>query len=222
MHGGFLRVVTATLLLVAVSAPTLAQSADADVDARADAERTLDRGRRLMWFGVGGAGMSLAASLMSDEQRGARGSTAMAVGGVTAVGLGLIGNLTWYRGRTRLDALDQAAVVGPEGPARAEVGRALRQGRRLQVIGDIGLAMTLAAPFLPRHLCGSGPETCGPGAQAYFLGAAAAMGVGIVGLIKTGRAESRLEAFDETSRANHRVGVTPLSDGVAANYSVSW
>ena len=47
-------------------------------------------------------------------------------------------------------------------------------------------------------------------------------GVGIAGLIKTGRAESRLEAFEETSQANHRVGVASLSDGVAANYSVSW
>lgn len=146
----------------------------------------------------------------------------MAVGGVTALGLGLIGDFAWYRGKTSLDALDRAAAGGLDGPARAEAERALREGRRLNVIGDIGIAMTLAAPFFPIRLCGSGPESCGPTAKAYFLGAAAALGVGIVGLIKTGRAERRLEAFDEASQASHRVGVAPLPNGVAANYSVAW
>ena len=222
MHGGFLQIVTAMSLLVAASTPALAQSADGDVEARAAAERTLDRGRRLMRIGVVGAGMSLAAMLMSDEQRAATGGTAMAVGGVSALGLGLIGDFAWYRGKTRLDALDRTAAGSLDGAARTEVEGALRQGRRLSLIGDIGVAMTLAAPFFPRHLCGSGPETCGPGAKAYILGAAAAVGVGIAGLIKTGRAESRLEAFDEMAQANHRVGVAPLRDGVTATYSVAW
>ena len=222
MHGGLLRVVTAMFLLAPVSAPAFAQSADPDVDARAAAERTLDRSRRLMRIGIVGAGMSVAAMLMSDERRTGRGGNALAVGGVTALGLGLIGDFAWYRGKTSLDALDQVAAGGIDGAARAEAERALRQGRRLNVIGDIGIAMALATPFFPRHFCGSGPESCGQPAKAYILGAAGALGVGIVGLIKTRRAERRLEAFDERSQASHQVGVAPLPDGVAANYSVAW
>ena len=132
MHGGLLRVVTAMFLLAPVSAPAFAQSAYPDVDARAAAERTLDRSRRLMRIGIVGAGMSVAAMLMSDARRTGRGVNALAVGGVTALGLG------------------------------------------------------------------------------------------IVGLIKTRRAERRLEAFDERSQASHQVGLAPLPDGVAANYSVAW
>ena len=222
MQRGFLRVVTAILLPVTVSAHVFAQSADRDVDARTATERTLDRSRRLMRIGIAGAGMSVAAMLMSDERRTGRGGTALAVGGVTALGLGLIGDFAWYRGKTSLDALDRAAAGGIGGAARAEAERALRQGRLLNVIGGIGIAMTLATPFFPRHLCGSGPQSCGPAAKAYSLAGAAALGIGIVGLIKTGRAERRLAAFDEASQASHRVGVAPLPDGIAANYSVAW
>ena len=221
MHRG-LRVGSAMFLLVTVSAPAFAQSADREVDARAAAERTLDRSRRLRQIGGVGAAMSLAALLMSEEQRTSRRGAALAVGGVTALGLGLIGDFARYRGRSRLEALDRVAAGGLGGAARAEAERALRQGLRLRLIGDIGLAMTLATPFFPTHLCSSGPESCGPAAKAYLLGTAAAVGVGIVGLIKTGRAESRLETLDERAQPSHRVGVAPLPDGVAANYSVAW
>ena len=222
MRAELLRVGIAMLLMITVSAPAFAQSADPDVDARAAADRTLDRGRRLMLIGVAGAGMSAAATLMSDERRTGRGGTALAVGGVTALGLGLIGDFAWYRGKTILDALDRAAAGGIDGAARAEAEQSLRQGRRLEVVGDIGIAMSLAAPFFPRQLCGSGPGSCGRAAKTYFLGAAAALGAGIVGLVKTDRAERRLEALDERSQARHEVGVAPLADGVAATYSVAW
>ena len=87
----------------------------------------------------------------------------------------------------------------------------------------MGYAMALAVPFFWRHLCGSGPETWGPSAKAYYiLGAAGAARVGIVGLIKAGRAESRLEVFDEVPRASHGLGVVALPSGVAANYSIAW
>ena len=141
MRGGFFRVVTATLLLVTISAPALAQRADRDDDARGAAERTLDRSRRLMWIGIAGAGMSAAATLMPDERITGRRGTALAVGGVTALGLGVIGDFAWYRGKTRLDTLDRAAVAGgTDGAPRADAERALRRGRRLNLIGDIGIA----------------------------------------------------------------------------------
>ena len=223
MHGDLFRLVTATLLLATVSAPARAQRADRDDDARGAAERTLDRSRRLKWIGIAGGGMSAAATLMPYERMTGRRGTALVIGGVTALGLGVIGDFAWYRGKTRLDTLDQAAVAeGTNGAARADAERALRQGRRLNLIGDIGVAMTLAAPFFPTQLCGPGPESCGPVANAYILGAATALGVGIVGLIKTGRAERRLAAFNEMPQASHRFGVAPLPDGVTANYSVAW
>ena len=36
------------------------------------------------------------------------------------------------------------------------------------------------------------------------------------------RLNRRLAVFDEASQASHRVGVAPLPDGIAANYSVAW
>ena len=170
-----------------------------------------------------GAGMSLAAMFMSDEQRTSGAGKVLAVGGVTTLGLGLIGDFARYRGRTRQDAVDRVAAGDLDSPARAEAERALRQGRRLVLVGDVGTAMVLAMPFFPdRHLCGRGAERCGAAAKVYILSAAAAAGIGIVGLIKTGRAESRLEAFDETPQASHGIGLAPLRDGVAASYSVAW
>ena len=153
MHSGFLPVVTAMSLLVAASTPALAQSADGDVEARASAERTLDRSRRLRQIGGVGAAMSLAAILMSEEQRTSRGGAALAVGGVTALGLGLIGDFAQYRGKSRLDVLDRDAAGGLGGAARAEAERALRQGRRLRAGGQ-GLH--------PGHRCGGGNRDRGP------------------------------------------------------------
>ena len=228
MHRHPLSVLTATALLVATGAPAVAQPAhrDADVDRdRAAAGRALDRGGRLRLMGTIGAGMSFAAMLMSDEQMASGGGTALAVGGMATLGLGLIGDLARYRGESRLDALDRAAAGGLDGPARDEAERALRQGRRLKLVGDIGSAMVLALPFFPAgHRCGFGSESeeCSPAANAYIAGSITAVVVGIVGHFKTGRAEGRLEAFDETPRASHGLGVAPLRDGVAANYSVAW
>ena len=218
--------VTTVALLVTTSEPARAQNASRGSDvarSRAAAERTLDRGSRLRLIGGVGAGMALAANFMSAEQKASGAGTALVVGGVTALGLGLIGDFARYRGKTRLDALDRVAAGGLDSPARAEAERSLRHSRRLSLIGDVGVAMAVAMPFFPDHWCGSDAETCRPTAKkAYYLGTAAALGIGIVGLVKGGRAEKRLEAFDETSRASHQVGVAPLRDGVAASYSVAW
>ena len=215
--------VIAVALLVMASAPVLAQNRDADVDRdRADEERTLDSSRRFRLMGRIGAGMSVAAYFMSDEQRTSGAGTAFVVGGVTALGLGLVGDFARNRGKTRLDARDQAAAGGLGSPERAEAERTLRLGRRLSFVGDVGIAMAIAMPFFPDRWCGSRAETCNPAARAYLLGTAAALGAGIVGRIKGGRAERRLETFDETARASHQIGVAPLRDGVAASYSVAW
>ena len=218
MYRALLCATIAGVMLVP-AAPARGQARDADVDRdRAAAERTLERSRPFRWIGGLGAGLSVAASFMSYEQRTGPGGKALAVGGVTALGMGLIGDLARYRARTRLDALDSGATGGLDSPARADAERTLRLSRRLGVLGDVGAAMLLAMPFFPDHLCETG-ETCPPAAKAYILGGVAALGVGIAGWIKTGRAESRLEAFDETS---HRVGVAPLRDGAALSYSVAW
>ena len=228
MHHAVPCVATALVLLAASSALALAQHADGDSDVdrdRAAAERALDRGGRLRLMGTIGAGMSLAAMFMSDEQMASRGGTALAVGGMSTLGLGLIGDFARYRGKSRLDTLDRVAAGDLDNPARDEAERALRQGRRLGVVGDVGSAMFLAQPFFPAvHRCGFGSESegCSPAAKAYIVGGITATVVGIVGLFKTGRAEGRLEALDETPRASHGLGVAPLRDGVAANYSVAW
>ena len=211
-------VVTSLALVVTMSGPAFAQNVDRESDIhrdRAAAEETLDHSRRLAWVGMAGAGLSLAASFMSDERKTSRAGTALGVGGVTALGLGVIGDFAWYRARTRLDALDRPVAGAVGSPAREEAERALRQGRRLSLVGDAGIAMVLATAFLPEQ------RLDGPAGRTFLFGAAAA-GIGIVGLIKTARAESRLEAFDEAPQASHRVGVAPLPDGVAANYSVAW
>ena len=166
-----------------------------------------------------GAGLSLTAQFMSDDRKTGGAGTALALGGVTALGLGLVGDFARYRARTRLDALDRDVAGGVDSVERLEAERALRQGRRLGFVGDVGVAMVLAVPFFP-DLCGR--ESCGPVGKTYLFTAATAAGIGIVGLIKTARAESRLAAFDEAPQASHRIGVAPLPDGVAANYSVAW
>ena len=212
-------VVTSAALAVAMSGPAFAQHADREPDAdrdRAAAEETLDRSRRLAWVGMAGAGLSLAASFMSDERKTGPAGTALGVGGVTALGLGLIGDFAWYRGRTRLDALDRRMTGAVGSPAREAAERALRQGRRLGLVGDVGFVMVLATAFLPEQ------RLDGPAGRTFLFGAASAAGIGIVGLIKAARAESRLEALDEAPQASHRIGVAPLPDGVAANYSVAW
>ena len=215
--------VTAVALLVTTSAPATGQNRNSDTDRdRSTAERTLERSGRLRWAGTVGAGLSLGAIFMSDEQKTSGAGKALVVGGVTTLGLGLIGDFAQYRGKSRLDALDHAAAGGLGGPERAEVERTLRLGRRLSLIGDVGLAMAVAMPFFPDHWCGSGAETCNSAAKAYLLGATAALGAGIVGHIMGGRAQRRLEAFDETARASHQIGVAPLRGGVAASYSVAW
>ena len=220
-----LGVVTSLALVVAMSGPALGQEADLEPDIdcdRAAAEKTLDHSRRLAWVGLAGAGLSLAANFMSDDRKTGGSSTALAVGGVTALGLGLVGDFARYRARTRLDALDRDAPGVLDSVKRLEAERALQQGRRLGLIGNVGAAMWLVMPFFPEgHFCGS-PERCGPAEQTYVLGAATAAGIGIFGWIKAARAESRLEAFDEAPQASHRVGVVPLPDGVAANYSMTW
>lgn len=206
-------------LVVTMSGPAFGQGADRapDVDRdRAAAEETRDHGRRLAWFGMAGAGLSLAATFMSDERKTSRTGTALGVGGVTALGLGLIGDFARYRARSRLDALDRRMAGAVGSPAHEEAERALRQGRRLSLVGDVGIAMGLATAFLPEQRLDT------PAGRSFLYGAVAAAGIGIVGLIKTSRAESRLEAFDEAPQASHRVGVAPLPDGVAANYSVAW
>ena len=89
--------------------------------------------------------------------------------------------------------------------------------------GDVGAAMVLAAPFFPdRVFCGSEAETCSGASKAYILSGAAAVGIGIFGRVKARRAAGRLETLDETPRASHGIGVAPLPDGVAANYTVAW
>ena len=212
-------VVTSLALVVTMSGPVFAQGADREPDVdrdRAAAEETLDHSRRLAWVGMAGAGLSLAASFMSDERKTSRAGTALGVGGATALGLGVVGDFAWYRARTRLDALDRRMAGAAGNPAREEAARALRQGRRLSLLGDVGFAMVLTTAFLPDQRLDT------PAGRSFLYGAAAAAGIGIVGLIKTSRAESRLEAFDEAPQASHRVGVAPLPDGVAANYSVAW
>ena len=227
MNGVLPCALTTVALLVATSVPVVAQSApgSADIDRdRAAAERALDRSGRLRWMGTIGSGMSLAAALMSDEQMSARGGTALAVGGITAVGLGLIGDFGRHRAKSRLDALNRAPAGGLDDPARAEAERALRRGGRLSLFGDIATAMFVAVPFFPAgHRCGYGSDDtgCSAAAKAYLVGAVAAGGVGLVGLFKTRRAENRLEAL-EMPKASHGFGVAPLPDGVAANYSVAW
>ncbi len=215
----FPGIVTSLALVVTMSGPVFAQGADGEPDIdrdRAAAEETLDHGRRLAWVGMAGAGLSLAATFMSDERKTSRTGTALGVGGVAALGLGLVGDFARYRARSRLDALDRRMAGAAGSAAREEAERALRQGRRLSLVGDVGIAMVLATPFLPEHRLDT------PAGRSFLYGAAAAAGIGIVGLIKTSRAESRLEAFDEARQSSHRVGVAPLPDGVAANYSVAW
>lgn len=257
MHRVLLAVLTAAALLAATTAP--AQSTDANSD-RDRAERTLDRSRRLRLIGGIGAGMSLAAGLLWEGgmfephtpgslERASGTGKALAIGGVTALGLGLIGDFARYRSKSRLDALDRIAAGSLDRAARDEVEQALRQGRRLspeilddyarsaardkteralrqarrlRVVGDVGAAMALAMPFFPDRFCGPEAESCSPAAKAYMVGGIAAGVVGFVGMIKTSRAESRLEVLDEARRASHQIGVAPLRDGVAANYSVAW
>lgn len=216
MKRRLLRVVTALLLTLAAGAPASAQGPVRDTDAdrdRAAAARTLDRGRRLGLIGGIGAGMGLAASFLSDERKTAGAGAALAVGGVTALGLGLIGDVVQYRSKTRLDALDRTAAGGP---ARAEARRALRQGRRLALAGDVGASLLAASFFAPDGRLDT------PAGRTFLVGAVAAVGAGIVGRIKARRAEERLAAFDEPSGANHRVGVAPLPDGFAASYALAW
>ena len=212
----------AAALLVTAGAPARAQDLGSGMDLdRAAAEQTLDRSRRLRLMGAVGGGLAIAAMFTSNEQRTSGAGMALAVGGLTSLGLGLIGDVGRYRGATRLDALDRAAARG--GPARAEAERALRQGRRLGLVGDIGAAMVLAAPFFPdRVFCGSEAETCSGASKAYILSGAAAVGIGIFGRVKARRAAGRLETLDETPRASHGIGVAPLPDGVAASYTVAW
>ena len=216
-------IVTSLALAVTMSGPAVAQHEDREPDIdrdRAAAEETLDRSRRLGWVGIAGAGLSLAANFMSDDRKTSGTGTALAVGGVTALGLGLVGDFAGYRARTRLDALDRDASGDVDSAERLEAERAWRQGRRLGLLGNVGAVMWLVMPFFPEgHFCGS-PERCGPAEQTYVLGAATAAGIGIVGWIKAARAKSRLEAFEAT-QASHRIGVAPLPDGVAANYSVA-
>ena len=216
MKRRLLRVVTALLLTLAAGAPASAQGPARDTDAdrdRATAARTLDRGRRLGLIGGIGAGMGLAASFLSDERKTAGAGAALAVGGVTALGLGLIGDVVQYRSKTRLDALDRTSAGGP---ARAEAQRALRQGRRLALAGDVGASLLAASFFAPDGRLDT------PAGRTFLVGAVAAVGAGIVGRIKARRAEERLAAFDVPSGANHRVGVAPLPDGFAASYALAW
>lgn len=216
---------TAALILAAV-APAPAQDRGPDIDLeRAAAERTVERSRRLRVMSVLGVGLSTAAIAMWDRDRTSGTGTAITAGGMTALGLGLIGDFARYRGKSRLDALDGIAAGGVDSSGRAEAGRALRQGRRLSVFGNVGSAMVLAMPFFPRgHRCGFGSEPggCSTAARAYIAGSVAAGAVGLVGFFKTRRAEARLEALDEKPQASHGLGVTPLPDGVAATYSVAW
>ena len=219
MKRRLLRVVTTLSFTLAASAPALAQGpardADADLD-RAAAARTLDRGRRLGLIGGIGAGMALAASFRSDERRTSGAGAALAIGGVTALGLGLIGDVAGYRARTRLDALDRTAAGDADGPVFAEAQRALRQGRRLALAGDVGATLLAVSLFAPDGRLNT------PAGRTFVAGAVAAVGAGIVGRIKARRAEERLSAFDEPPGANHRVGVAPLPDGFAANYALAW
>ena len=208
------------LLPNAASLPAPVRDRSADLDrSRTAAERTLDRSRRLRRLGGVGAALSVAAMFMSEEQRTSGAGSAMAAGGLATLGLGLIGDIGRYRGATRLDALHGADVGGLGSRARADAERARRQGRRLQLVGDVGAAMILATPFVP-GLC-AGSDRCSTSDKAYLAGGAAALGMGILGLVKVGRAESRLETLGER-RASHGIGVAPLRDGVAANYSLAW
>lgn len=199
--------------------PAPVRDRGADLDrSRTAAERTLDRSRRLRRLGGVGAALSVAAMFMSEEQRTSGAGSAMAAGGLATLGLGLIGDIGRYRGATRLDAL-HGTGGGLDSRARADAERALRQGRRLQLVGDVGAAMILATPFVP-GLC-TGSDRCNTSDKAYLAGGLAALGMGILGLVKVGRAESRLETLGER-RASHGIGVAPLRDGVAANYSLAW
>lgn len=219
MKRRLLLVVTTLSLALAASAPASAQGPARDPAAdpdRAAAARALDRGRRLGLIGGIGAGMGLAASFLSDERRTAGAGAALAVGGVTALGLGLIGDFAGYRARTRLDAFDRPAAGAADGPVFAEAQRALRQGRRLALAGDVGASLLAVSLFAPDR------RLSGPAGRTFLAGAVAAVGAGIVGRIKVRRAEKRLAAFDEPPGANHRVGVAPLPDGFAANYSLAW
>ena len=217
--------ITAALLVAAVaSAPAQNRSLDIDSE-RAAAERTLDHSRRFRVISALGTGLSIAAMAALDRDRTSGTGAAMTVGGMTALGLGLIGDFARYRGKSRLDALDRIAAGGVDSPARAEAERALRQGRRLSVIGSVGAAMSLAMPFFPAgHRCGFGtePDGCSTAAKTYIVAGAAAGAVGLAGFFKTRRAEGRLEALDEAPQASHDLGVVPLRDGVAATYSVTW
>ena len=217
---------TVATLLVATAVPARAQDRRPDADReRAAAERTIEHGRRFRVISALGTGLSIAAMAAWDRDRTSGTGTAIAVGGMTALGLGLIGDFARYRGKSRLDALDRIAAGGVASPARAEAERALRQGRRLSVIGGVGAAMTLAMPFFPAgHRCGWGtePDRCSTAAKTYLVAGVAAGAVGLAGFFKTRRAQSRLEAIDETPRASHGLGVAPLRDGVAATYSVAW
>lgn len=208
------------LLPAAASLPALVQNRGSDFDRdRTAAERTLDRSRPFRLLGGVGAALSVAAMFMSEEQRTSGAGTAMAAGGLATLGLGLIGDIGRYRGATRLDALRGTAGGGLDSRARADAERALRQGRRLQLVGAVGSAMVLATPFLP-GLC-TGSDRCDTSDKAYLAGGVAALGLGILGMVKAGRAESRLDTLGER-RASHGIGVAPLRDGVAANYSLAW
>ena len=226
MHRVLPCAMTAATLLVVTAAPARAQDRSPDIDReRAAAERTLEHSRRFRVISALGTGLSIAAMAQWDRDRTSGTGTAITVGGMTALGLGLIGDFSRYRGKSRLDALDRIAAGGVDSPARAEAERALRQGRRLSVIGSVGAAMTLAMPFFPAgQRCGFGdePDGCSTAARTYIAGSVAAGAVGLVGFFKTRRAEGRLDALHETPQASHGLGVVPVRDGVAATYSVAW
>ena len=228
MHRSLPSAMIAAALLVTTAAPAPAQDPSLDIDReRVAAERTLERSHRLRVMSVLGAGLSTAAIAAWGTDSASGAGNAIATGGMAAVGLGLIGDFARYRGKSRLDALDGIAAGGVDSPARAAAERALRQGRRLSVIGNVGAAMVLAMPFFPAgHRCGPGygseSEGCSTAAKAYIAGSVAAGAVGLVGFFKTRRAEGRLEALDETPQASQQLGVVPLRDGVAATYSVAW
>ena len=226
MHRLLPPAMIAAALLVTTAAPTPAQDPSLDIDReRAAAERTIERSHRLRVMSVLGAGLSTAAMAAWGKDRTSGAGNAIAAGGMAALGLGLIGDFARYRGNSRLDALDEITAGGVDSPARAEAERALRQGRRLSVLGNIGAAMALAMPFLPAgHRCRyeSESEGCSTAAKAYIVGSVAAGAVGLVGIFKTRRAEGRLEALNETRQASQQLGVVPLRDGVAAIYSVAW
>ena len=186
VNGGFAMpralasVLTTTTLLVATSAPALAQPADADSD-RVAAERALDRSGRLRWMGTLGAGMSVAAMFMTDEQMASGGGVALTAGGLATLGLGVIGDLARHRARIRLDALDRLSGGGLDSPARAEAEGALRRGRQLRLAGDVGSLMFIAMPFFPHgHRCGLGKDTpeCSTGRSGLSRGCVHGNGAG--------------------------------------------